>query len=138
MSLLIPRRQVQMSKPVVFWFQKSTQFIMLPPSPVAPPPKGFERIECRRAHEVDMWSRRLRRQEKRLHEMTEAERFEYEGKVQHSIIEEMKQCLANSTDALNRQFMAYFIRQAEEKREKRRMEVIETAMHCELKEGVAS
>lgn len=111
---------------------------MCPPSPVAPPPKGFERIECRHAFEVDMWSRRLRAQEKRVREMTETERFDYEGKIQHSIIEEMKQCLANSTDAPNREFMAYFIRQAEDKREKRRMEVVETYMHCESKEGVAS
>lgn len=85
-----------------------------------------------------MWSRRLRRQEKRLFEMSETERFEYEGKVQSSIIDDMKECLRKSTDPTNKQFMEFFIKKAEEKREKRRMETIETAMACERSEGVAS
>jgi hypothetical protein len=134
----LPRRQVQMSKPIVFWYQKKTDFIMCPPSPIAPPPKGFIKIECRHAVDVDIWSRRLRRQEKRIREMTDIERFEYEGKIKSEIIEEMKRCLANSTDSVNKQFMAAAIRMAEEQREKRRMEVVETWMACEAKEGVAS
>lgn len=136
-GLYLPRKQAQMSKPVVFWFNKKADFIMCPPSPVAPAPAGFQKIECRHAAEVDMWSRRLRRQEKRIREMTDVERFELEGKVQSDIIEEMKRCLANSTDAVNKQFLAYFIQKAEEKRAARRMEVVETFMHCEAKEGVA-
>jgi len=138
MGLWKPRRYVQMSKGVVFWYNKAADFIMCPPSPIAPPPAGFQKIECVHASEVDMWSRRLRRQEKRIREMTETERFEYEGKVQSAIIEDMKKCLANASNETNRQFLAYFIRKAEEKREKRRMEVVETFMHCEAKEGVAS
>jgi hypothetical protein len=138
-TLIVPRHLARPAhKPkIVFWHQPKTGFIMCPPSPVAPPPQGFQKIECQNAAEVDMWSRRLRRQEKRLHEMTEAERFEYEGRIQSDIIEEMKKCLAASNDTTNREFMAYFIRMAEEKREKRRMEVIETWMACEAKDGVA-
>lgn len=138
-QLYVPSRLAKKAhKPkVVFWHQPKTDWIMCPPSPLAPAPFGFQKIECQNAAEVDMWSRRLRRQEKRMHEMTEAERFELEGKIQFDIIEEMKKCLANSTDETNRRFMQYFIRQAEEKREKRRMEVVETFMHCEAQEGVA-
>jgi hypothetical protein len=110
---------------------------MCPPSPVAPPPKGFQKIECQHAADVDMWSRRLRRQEKLLKEMSAVERFEYEGKVQFEIIEEMKRCLAASTDPANKQFMAHFIAIAEKKREERRMETVETFMACEAREGVA-
>lgn len=73
-----------------------------------------------------------------MHEMTETERFEYEGKIQSGIIEEMEACLARSTDPVNKQFMAFFIAKAKEKREQRRMEVVETFMHCEANEGVAS
>lgn len=135
-QLFVPRRLAHKPK-IVFWYQPKTQFIMCPPSPIAPPPYGFQKIECQNAAEVDMWSRRLRRQEKRMHEMTEAERFELEGKIQFDIIQNMKECLAKATDETNRQFLLYFIRQAEEKREKRRMEVIETFMHCESSEGVA-
>lgn len=138
-KLYLPRgvRQAQMSKAVVFWWNKSADFIMCPPSPIAPPPAGFERIECRHAHEVDSWSARLRLQDKRVREMSEFERFEYEGKIQSGIIDEMKACLARSNDPLNRQFMAHFIAQAEKKREQRKMEVIESYMHCEAEEGVA-
>jgi hypothetical protein len=140
-NLILPsryvRRNAQMTKAVVFWFNRSADFIMCPPSPIAPPPAGFERIECRHAHEVDSWSARLRLQEKRVREMTEFERFEYEGKIQYAIIEEMKKCLANSTDTVNREFMAHFIKVAEEKRAKRQVEVMETYMHCEAQEGVA-
>ena len=38
----------------------------------------------------------------------------------------------------NIEFMAFFIKQAKEKREQRRMEVVETFMACEAKDGVAS
>ena len=137
-GLYLPRKQSQMSKPVCFWYHPKTQFIMCPPSPIAPPPAGFQRIECRKAYEVDMWSRRLRRQEQRVREMTEVERFELEGKIQSDIIAEMKRCLASSTDSVNKQFMEFFIRKAEEKRQQRRMEIAETFMHCEAKEDVAS
>src|SRR5882672_3240190 len=117
-----------MSEPVVFWFSKKLDNIMMPASPIAPPPIGYERIECRHAHEVDTWSARLRAQEKRIYEMTEGERFEYEGKIQSHIIAEMEKCLANSTDATNKQFMAWFIEKAKAKREKRRLEMLETWM----------
>jgi hypothetical protein len=135
-TLIVPKRYAHKPK-IVFWHQPKTGFIMCPPSPIAPPPYGFQKIECQNAAEVDMWSRRLRRQEKRMHEMTEVERFELEGRIQSDIIDEMKSNLAKCTDEKNRQFLLYFIRQAEEKREKRRMEVIETFMHCEASEGVA-
>src|SRR5271154_3466825 len=130
-------RPAQLAKPIVFWFNRKADFIMCPPSPIAPPPAGFERIECRHAHEVDSWSARLRAQEKRYREMTDVERFEYEGKIQSSIIDEMKLAYSKATDPMNREFLAINIRRAEEKREARRMEVVETFMACEAKEGVA-
>jgi hypothetical protein len=138
-NLILPRQYVQMENPVVFWFSKKLQHIMLPASPIAPPPTGYERIECKHAYEVDMWSRRLRRQEKRFFEMTDLERFEYEGKIQSYIIEEMELCLSRATDSKNKQFMEWFIRQAKEKRASRRApKAPEAHMACEAEEGVAS
>ena len=134
-NLILPsryvRRNSQMAQAVVFWYNRSADFIMCPPSPIAPAPAGFEKIECRHAHEVDSWSARLRLQEKRVREMTEFERFEYEGKVQAQIIEEMKACYLRSNDPVNKEFMAIAIRNAEAKREQRKMEVMETYMHIE-------
>ncbi len=92
---------------------------MLPASTVAPPPAGYQRIECRHAHEVDTWSNRLRAQEKRFFEMTDLERFEYEGKIQSHIIEEMEACLASRAS-------------------RRPPKAPENHMACESSEGVAS
>jgi hypothetical protein len=128
-----------MEKPVVFWHSPKLDHIMLPASPIAPPPTGYQRIECRHAHEVDTWSGRLRAQEKRYFEMTDLERFEYEGKIQSHIIEEMEKCLANSNDSRNKQFMEWFIKKAKAQRDSRRPpKAPETHMACEAEDGVAS
>jgi hypothetical protein len=89
-TLIVPKHLAKKAykHKVVFWYQPKTQFLMCPPSPVAPPPTGFQRIECDNAAEVDMWSRRLRRQEQRLREMSDVERFEYESRVESDIIED--------------------------------------------------
>jgi hypothetical protein len=44
--LILPRHNVQMSQPVVFWFSRSLDYIMLPPSPVAPAPTGYQRLNA--------------------------------------------------------------------------------------------
>lgn len=138
-GLILPRQYAQMEKPVVFWFSRKLDHIMLPASIIAPPPSGYERIECRHAHDVKTWSDRLRAQETRFFEMTDLERFEYEGKIQSFIIEEMEACLAASNDSKNKQFMQWFIQKAKEKRASRRPPAApETHMACEAEDGVAS
>jgi len=138
-NLILPRQYAQMSQAVVFWFSPKLEHILLPASPIAPPPTGYQRIECRHAHEVDIWSNKLRAQEKRFFEMTDLERFEYEGKIQTFIIEEMETCLRNSTDSTNKQFMAWFLDQAKRKRASRRPPAApENHMACEAEDGVAS
>ena len=138
-TLILPRKYVQMEKPIVYWFCPKLDHIMLPASTIAPPPTGYQRIECRHAHEVDIWSGRLRAQEKRFFEMTDLERFEYEGKIQSYIIEEMELCLKNATDSNNKQFMVWFIEQAKQKRASRRPPAApESHMACESEDGVAS
>lgn len=139
MTLILPRKYAQMAEPVVFWFCPKLDFIMVPASPIAPPPSGYQRVECRHAYEVDIWSRRLRRQEQRFFEMSELERYEYEGKIQSHNIEEMEKCLKTSTDSKNKQFMEWFIKQAKQKRDSRRPPTApENFMACEAEEKVAS
>lgn len=71
--------------------------------------------------------------------MTDLERFEYEGKIQSHIIEEMELCLARANDSTNKQFMEWFIRQAKERRASRRPpKPPEQHMACEAEDGVAS
>jgi hypothetical protein len=138
-GLILPRQYAQMAEPVVFWHCPKLDHIILPASPIAPPPSGYQRIECRHAYEVDLWSGRLRAQEKRFFEMTDLERFEYEGKIQSHIIEEMELCLKTSVDSKNKQFMQWFIQRAKEQRASRRPpKPPEQHMACEAEDGVAS
>jgi len=137
-KLWLPQKYVQMSKPVVFWFSKKLDHIILPASPVAPAPNGYERIECRHAHEVDNWSGRLRAQEKRYREMTDEERYKFEEPIRVHMIAELRQLLRKATDPANRVFLERSIQVIEKKRELRRKEYVETCMHAEKKEGVAS
>ena len=133
-------KQTQMSKPIVFWFNKSRDHIMNAPGPLIQPPTGYQRIECVHAHEVDRWSSRLRAQEKRIREMTDEERYKYEDALRYDMIQEMKKNLASSDDLPNRMFMQAAIDYAEKQREKARpVHIIrETYQACEAEEGVAS
>jgi hypothetical protein len=139
-ELILPRHicNAQMSKPVVFWFSKKLSHMMCPASPLAPAPAGYERIECRHAHEVDLWSNRLRAQEKRIREMTDEERYNFEEPIRAHMLSELRANLQKATDPVNREFLARSIEMIERKREQRRKEFVETAMHCEREEGVAS
>lgn len=137
-KLWLPQRYVQMAKPVVFWFSKKLDHILLPPSPIAPAPNGYQRIECIHAHEVELWSNRLRAQEKRIREMTDEERYRFEEPIRAHMIQELRSLLQKATDAANRAFLLRSIELIEKKREQRRQEFVETFMHCEAKEGVAS
>ena len=130
-KLILPRKYVQMATPVVFWHSKKLDHIMLPPSPVAPPPTGYQRIECRHAHEVDKWSARLRAQEKRLREMNDEERYNFEEPIRAHGIAELRKLLSKATDQANREFLAQSISNLERKREARRKEHVETYMHIE-------
>jgi hypothetical protein len=137
-NLLLPRRNVQMATPIVFWVMRVPHFfIMNPPSHLAPPPQGFEKIECRHAHEVELWSNRLRQQEKRIREMTDEERYNFEEPIRAHGLQVLRELLAKATDSVNREFLAASIATLEKKRELRRKEVVETYMHIEAHEGLA-
>src|SRR6185437_15775678 len=136
--LILPRKNVQMANPIVFWVMRVPDFfIMNPPSPLIPAPQGFEKIECRHAHEVELWSNRLRQQEKRIREMTDEERYNFEEPIRSYGLRVLREMLAKATDEKNRIFLATSIAALERKRELRRKEVVETFMHCESTEGVA-
>lgn len=111
---------------------------MNPPHHSCHAPEGYERIECRHAHEVDKWSARLRAQEKRIREMNDEERYNYEEPIRAHGIAVLREALSKATDPVNRVFLSSSIQALERKREQRRKEHVETMMHCEAKEGVAS
>lgn len=138
-GLYLPARiNAQMAKPIVFWYSKKLDHIMCAPSHIPPAPNGYEKIECRHAHEVETWSARLRAQEKRLDDMTAEERYNFEEPIRSHMLQELRKNLRDATDPVNREFLARSIFRIERKREHMRQEHIERVMHCEKSEGVAS
>jgi hypothetical protein len=130
-GLILPRRLVRMAKPVVFWHSAQLDHILLPACPIAPAPTGYVRIECIHAHEVDTWSERLRQQEKRIREMTDEERYNFEEPIRAHGIAELRKALLAAKDPVNRIFIQRSIDNIEAKREKARKEYVETYMHIE-------
>ena len=132
--------QRQMSVPVVFWHNKKLDYIMNAVGPWIVPPPGYERVECRHAHEVEKWSARLTAQQKRVRDMEDEERFQYEDRIRADAIAGMRKQLEECVDEVNRRFMVAAIAHAEQSRERARPEhtKIETHMACEAEEGVAS
>jgi hypothetical protein len=133
-------RNAQMSKAVVFWHNKKRDFIMNPPGPNCTPPPGYERIECRHAHEVDTWSARLRAQEKRIHEMTVEERYVFEDAIRFDMLAEMRKQLAEAVTPFQKGFLAAAIAHFEQRRDDARPAhtKFESHMGCESSEGIAS
>lgn len=131
--------QAQMSKPVVFWFNEKEDLIWNPPSWMIDSPwPGFRKIECRHAHEVDAWSKRLAAQEKRLLEMELEQRYQIEEPMRQRMMRDLEDRFKKATDPVNRVFLARAIEKIKAKRENIYKHVIEARMACESKEGVAS
>ena len=130
------KQQAQMSKPIVFLYAKKVDWIILPADPNMELP-GYQRIECRHAHEVEKWSAKLRAQEKRMRDLKDEERYEVEEPIRAYGESEMRKALANCTDEKNRLFMVRSLERIREKREQAKKEYIESYMACEAKDGVA-
>ena len=127
-----------MGAPIAFWYNRKRDFIMNPPHHSIPTPPGYEKIECRHAHEVEKWSARLRAQDKRLAEMNDIERYEFEDALRADGIAAARKELMTVSDPFNRQIANEIIRRMVESREKHARPIqVESAMTCESKEGVA-
>ena len=70
--------------------------------------------------------------------MTDEERYNFEEPIRAHGIAELRKALAKANDPINKQFIASSIEALERKRELLRKEHVETYMHVEAHEGVAS
>jgi hypothetical protein len=132
------RHYAQMSVPICFWYSAKLSHIMTPPHWSVPAPVGYERIECRHARDVEIWSKRQNEQEKRIAEMSLEERYNFEEPIRQHMMSELRANLQSATDPTNRIFLERAIEQIQKKREHVYKEVVESRMACEAKEGVAS
>ena len=127
-----------MGRPIVFWYSSKLDHILNPPHHTIEPPTGYVKIECRHAHEVDTWSKRLRAQEKRIAGMTDHERYLYEDKIRAHAIEQIKKDIQNKPDDFNRKLAVELLRRMEASRAKAAVPVlVEGVMACEKEEGIA-
>ena len=131
--------QRQMSKPIIYWYSKTLDLIVVgAPEPFSAPP-GYETIKCIHAHDADKWSERLREQERRLAQMTDEERFAFEDKVAASNLEGARKGYLKETDPVNKEIAALIIRQMEATRAKHaKPTIVEGVMAFEKEEGIAS
>ncbi len=129
----------QMAKPIIYWFNRKRDYIVVgAPDPI-PAPSGYETIKCIHAHEADKWSQRLRDQEHRLAQMSDEERFLFEDAVAAENIAEAKKNYQRMPDSFNKEIAAMIIQRMEASRAKHtKPTVVEGVMAFEKEEGVAS
>lgn len=139
MSLWLPKKYVQMAKPICFWYNRDKDHIINPPSPLIDYPEpGYVKIECRHAHEVDDWSNRLRNQEIRERQLSLEERYDFEEPIRTTLMAGLVKRFKEAKDPVNKEFLSAAIESIKKDRELRKKEVIESRMACESREGVAS
>jgi hypothetical protein len=128
-GLWIPNHLKPAHKPVaiVFWFSRKLNRINigLPeqyPVPAILANLGFEKIVCRNAHDVDLWSQKVRDQEKRDSEMSDEQRYAFEGPLRAELRKDLVSKMINSRNQLNRDFCRAALQRMDEDEAKHKMD----------------
>ncbi len=121
---------------IVFWFSKKLDHIRVGAPEWMPIPKnlvmlGYDKIVCRSAHEVGIWSQKLRDQERRLREQTDEQREAFEGPILQKMRQDLHYQMANARNQINRDFVRQALVKLDEYEEKRRKENTESYQHVE-------
>ena len=134
-GLWVPRTLPQAKKTVsvVFYYSKKLDRVLVGFPENFPAPKGFLKIVCTTAAEVDRWSAKLRAQEKREDDLTEEQREAVEGPIRAYARAELHRLMANARNALNRDFCRSALAKMDEDENRRKMKK-ESFMHCEAAE----
>lgn len=111
---------------VVFYYQRSTGHISPGFPENFPLPKllkneGFEKIVCRTVHEVELWDKKCREQERREQEMTDEQREAVEGPIRAKARADLVSHMMNSRNALNREFCRQALLKLDEHEERMKM-----------------
>lgn len=124
---------------IVFWFSKKLNHIRVGAPEFYPIPRnlvllGYEQIVCRTAHDVDRWSQKLRDQERRQREQSDAQRDAFEGPILTKMRDDLHHQMANARNAINREFVRQALVKLDEYQDRRLKEKIESYMHVEAAE----
>lgn len=138
MSLILPPscrpRSAQLGTKVVFWFNRKLNRIVMGAPENFPAPRGFEKIVCTSAHEAEIWSQRMRDQDKADQEQSDYERELIEGPMREYARAELRHLMANARNNLNRDFCKFALAKLEEA-EQRGKTIRESYLHAEAYEA---
>ena len=131
-SVWVPRHLKPSNKivNVVFYYSKTFDRILVGFPENYPVPHGFEKIVCHSAHDVELWSERLRKQERRDEEIKDEEREAIEAPVREYARRELQHLMANARNNVNRDFCRQALARIDEMEKKAKMKR-ESFMHVE-------
>lgn len=128
-------RPAQKRLAVVFYHNPKTQRIIVgfPDNFPVPPSfakNGFQKVVCRTAHELEIWSQKLRDQERRDEEMTDEQREMIEGPIRAWARAELVTAYMNARNPINKEFCRFALDKLDEDEKRRKMKK-ESFMHIE-------
>lgn len=142
-GLYLPRYLIaeRRGKPVnvVFYFCKRTNHILVgadEKTPMHPAliQRGYEKVVCRDAHTVDLWSQKLRDQEMRDQDIERQKQEEMEGPTRTYLRHWIQERISSAPDQFSRDAARYYLekmdRQETERAKHRRI----SYQHCEAAE----
>lgn len=95
-----------------------------------PAPKGYEKIVCNHAYEVEKWDKVLRQQEVTDRERTAEERERVEGPMREHLRGLLRRGQATARNQINKDFCAESIKRLDIAETERSKETVESYMHC--------
>ncbi len=96
-ALGTPKRShnAQMGTKIVFWYNRDTDHILQGAPEHFEPIYGYQKIVCNHASEAELWSKRLREQDKKFAEMSDIEQEQREAPMRAHIRKEILYKMAN-------------------------------------------
>jgi hypothetical protein len=134
-ELWLPKKYAVGRKPVcvVFYRHVKTGRLVMGFPAQYPAPKGFDKVICTTAHDVDVMSAKLHDQERRDDAMTDEQREAVEGPVREYARKELVTSMMTARNNVNREFCRWALKQMDDQ-EARRKVIRESYMHCEAAE----
>lgn len=115
---------------VVFYWNATTDHVLVGfPEQFPCSHRGYQKIVCQNAAEVDKWDKKLRDQERRTEEMTDEQREAVEGPMRRYARAELYQKMVNSRNEINRQFCRHAIEQIDKYEEQLKNKKVESFQH---------
>jgi hypothetical protein len=119
---------------IVFWLDTISGLYKMGLPEQFPAPPYHEKIVCGTAHEAERISAIIRKQEASLEAMKDEERERVEGEFLRNLRGHMHSQMANARNAMNRDFLRYFLQDQERRVNKTKMKR-ESYLHYEAHES---